>query len=68
MKNAGEARFDGGVLTARWQAGDKYLALCANFSERAVAKAGLGKAAKVIWGTTGDQLQPWSVLATIGGQ
>ncbi len=68
MKTPGEARFEGDVLTARWQAGDKYLALFANFSERAAAKVRPGKSGEVIWGTAGDQLQPWSVLATIGGE
>jgi malto-oligosyltrehalose trehalohydrolase len=68
MKNAGEARFEDGVLAVRWQAGDKYLAIFANLSGRSAPKPGLSQNASVIWGKPGDQLAPWSVLAAVGGE
>jgi hypothetical protein len=68
-KNAGEARFENDVLTVRWQAGDKYLAIFANLSDRAAPKPVLSQNAEIVWGdAAADQLTPWSVLAAVGGE
>jgi maltooligosyltrehalose trehalohydrolase len=68
VTSAGEARFDHGVLTARWQAGAQFLAIFANLSERPAQKPAVSAAAQLIWGrNAGDQMPPWSVLAIIGG-
>jgi hypothetical protein len=68
MKNAGEARFEDNVLTARWQADDKYLAIFANLSERPAPQPAPSQNVELIWGELGNQLPPWSVLAVIGGE
>ena len=66
MKNAGEARFESDVLTVRWPAGGKYLAIFVNLSQRPAPQPGLSPNAKAIWGELGDQLAPWAVLAAVG--
>jgi malto-oligosyltrehalose trehalohydrolase len=68
MTTAGEAHILDGVLTAHWPAGNKYLAIFANLSDRPVPNAGPSPAAKAMWGdTNAEQLPPWSVIAAVGG-
>lgn len=67
MTTPGEARFEAGLLTARWGAGKKSLTLLANLSETAKAKPQRAWG-KPIWGDNPPaELSPWSVYAAIGG-
>jgi hypothetical protein len=68
MTTAGEARVADGMLAAHWPAGNKHLVILANLSDGPLPWAGLGPAAKVIWGDPNtDWLSPWSVIAAVGG-
>jgi malto-oligosyltrehalose trehalohydrolase len=63
-----DATFTSGLLSARWNAGNKELLLVANLSDAAKPKPSVSKVDKVIWDKTpGSELPPWSVYAAIGG-
>jgi maltooligosyltrehalose trehalohydrolase len=66
MVTAGNVRFDAGVLSADWIAGEKRLRLLANLADASAAKPALAWGAP-IWGDQPPQeLPPWSVYAAIG--
>jgi maltooligosyltrehalose trehalohydrolase len=67
MVTPGEVRFESGLLTARWLAGDKNLMLLANLSDAAQPKPAISWGAP-IWGDAPQhELPPWSVYAAVGG-
>jgi len=68
MTTPGAARFESGVLRARWAAGEKSLLLLANLSDAAKLKPADLAWGDPIWGATPPPaLPPWSVHAAIGG-
>jgi maltooligosyltrehalose trehalohydrolase len=69
MIGPGEAGFDGGLLHARWRAGDRLLMLLANLSDAAtLAPTDLTWGEPVWGGAPPRKLPPWSVYAAIGGR
>ncbi len=66
MQTPGEVRFESGLLTARWAAGEKTLMLLANLSEAPSANP-IATWGKPTWGDAPPhELPPWSVYASIG--
>jgi maltooligosyltrehalose trehalohydrolase len=68
MIGAGAASLDGGLLHARWPAGDKTLMLLANLSDTATLSPTELTWGETVWGNAPPrELPPWSVYAAIGG-
>ena len=68
MIGEGAAKLERGLLTARWQAGDKTLMLLANLSDAAKPQPDPLNWGEPIWGDgPPQQLPPWSVYAATGG-
>jgi maltooligosyltrehalose trehalohydrolase len=68
IKSGGEASFQDGVLTARWQAGAKTLLLLANLSAAVAARPATLNWGEPIWGgAPSARLSPRTVFAAIGG-
>jgi malto-oligosyltrehalose trehalohydrolase len=62
-----DVSFENGLLAARWRAGERTLRLVGNLSDRVAANPA-GSFDTDIWGQTDAKtLEPWSVLAGIGG-
>jgi len=65
MTAPGEVRFDTGLLTARWAAGEKTLMLLANLSDGRKAKPAASWGEPIWGGKPPNELPPWSVYAAI---
>jgi maltooligosyltrehalose trehalohydrolase len=65
MTAPGEVRFDTGLLTARWAAGEETLMLLANLSDGRKAKPASSWGQPIWGGAPPKELPPWSVYAAV---